>query len=248
MSKMTEYLGAAVGYDSDGLPASTTQFTFGFSPFSMAETERIEDVTQIQSVCQSDSVVDIKIVDDVAMVSFDFSMETNVLAEFAEELEAYMQQRTHVTESLNELMAELSVARRNEDEKLIDELEIKLRSMSIPFLLPTIMPVVFGGTVNIGFTDDPKFVFFSSEHLNQAPSKVTMIFDAKTLFCQDEVGIYTEDTEAEIAAQQEELWYMQETKRLEEEAYQAQYGQGSDMFREETDVQDKRLKGVRIKK
>jgi DICT domain-containing protein len=75
-----------------------------------------------------------------------------------------------------------------------------------------------------------------------------MIFDAKTLFCQDEVAIYTEDTEAEIRAQQEEMWYMQEAKRIEEEAYQAQYGSGiSDPYDDINEQNDKRLKGVRIK-
>jgi hypothetical protein len=74
-----------------------------------------------------------------------------------------------------------------------------------------------------------------------------MIFAAKDLFCQDEVGIYFEDTEEEIRAQQEELWYMQEAKKMEEESYQAQYGSNVDLYDEQDEVVDKRLKGVRIK-
>ena len=248
MSKMTEYLGAAMGYDASGLPAATTQFTFGLSPFSIAETERVEDVTEIKAICQSDAIVDLRIIDDCLKVSFDFSMETNILAEFAEELEIYEQQKTHVTESLNDLMAQRAVAQKNEDEAELESVELQIRAMSVPFLIPTILPVSHGGSVHISFTDDPKFVFFVSDHLNQAPSKVVMIFDVKALFCQDEVGIYTEDTEEEIRAQQEELWYMQEAKKAEEEAYQAQFGASADYYTQEDDYQDdKRLRGVRIK-
>jgi hypothetical protein len=68
------------------------------------------------------------------------------------------------------------------------------------------------------------------------------------VFCQDEIAIYTEDTEAEIRAQQEEMWYMDEARRIEEENYQAQFGSNVSLYdsyaNEDT---DKRLKGVRIK-
>lgn len=248
MSKMTEYLATSVGYDANGLPASTTQFTFGFMPFQIAETENVADVTQITTVCQSDAVVDIKIIDDIAMVTFDFSNETEVLVELAQEMERYNDQKNHVTESLNRLMSELAVAERNEDENAIEELQIQIRSMSIPFMLPTIIPVCFGGTVHVGFMDDPKFVFFTSDQLNQQPYKITMIFDAHEIFCEDEIAIYQEDPEAELRAQQEELWYMEEAKKLEEENYQAQFGfYGNDSYSGVDPETDKRLKGVRIK-
>ena len=244
---MTEYLAAAIGYDSNGLPASTIQFTFGFAPFQIAETEDIADVSQITTICQSDAVVDLKIVDDVAMVSFDFSNETNTLVELIQELDAYKAQRDHVTESLNGLMDRIAVAEMNEDENELEDLQLQLRSLSIPFMLPTILPVCFGGTVHVGFADDPKFVFLTSDQLNQMPFKITMVFDSKSVFCQDEISIYTEDTEAEIRAQQEEMWYAEEAKKIEEEAYRAQYGYGSDLY-DDVDVQDdKRLKGVRFK-
>lgn len=248
MSKLTEYLGSAVGYDSDGLPASTTQFTFGFAPFAVAETENIADVSEITTICQSDAIVDIKIVDDIAMVSFDFSNETQTLAEVAQEFETYTAQKEHVTEALNRLMAELGVAERNEDQDAIDDLYAQIRSMSVPFMMPTIMPVCFGGTVHVGFTDDPKFVLFTSDKLNQEPCTVTMIFDAKAVFCQDEVAIYTEDTDEELLMRQEELWYLEEAKKLEEAEYQAQFGYQNDLYGDDDDNQiDKRLKGVRIK-
>jgi hypothetical protein len=247
MSKMMEYLESAVGFDASGLPASTTQFTFGYTPFQIAETENLADLTTINTVCQCDAVVDIKIIDGVASVSFDFSNETNVFAEFVEELESYSAQKEHVTESLNLLMAELNNAERNEDQDAIDYITAQMRSMSIPFMLPTILPVIHGGEVQVGFTDDPLFVFYTSERLNQMPYKVTMIFDAQALFCQDDVTIYTEDTEAEIRAQQEEMWFMEEARKLEEAEYQAQFGYNADMYDDDDDKTDRRLKGVRFK-
>jgi hypothetical protein len=247
MSKMMEYLGASIGYDSDGLPASTVQFTFGFSPFQIASTENIADVTNISTICQCDAVVDIKIIDDTAMVSFDFSNETPTLVEFVQELEGYTAQRSHVTESLNNILAQIAVAEKNEDQNELESLQGQLRSMSIPFMLPTILPIEYGGSVKVGFADDPKFVFLTSDNLNQMPSKVTMIFDAHDIFCEDEIAIYTEDTEAEIRAQQEELWYMEEAKKLEEEQYQAQFGYGANDYDYDEAPTDKRLKGVRFK-
>lgn len=250
MSKLTDYMADAVGYDQNGLPASSIQFTFGMSPFQVAETESIENVTEITSVCQSEAIVDMKVVDDVAMVTFDFSMEVNVLAELAQELEMYNQQKGHVTESLNNLMAELMLAERNEDEDAMEKIYFQMRSMSIPFMIPTILPVIHGGTVHLGFADDPKFIFFTSDHLNQVPYKVTMIFEAKDLFCQDELGVYFEDTEAEIRAQQEEMFYMDEARKIEEENYQAQFGSNAGLYGDYLDEEqptDKRMKGVRIK-
>lgn len=247
MSKMSEYLASAVGYDANGLPASTSQFTFGFAPFQVAETENIGDVTQISAVCQSDAVVDIKVIDGIAMVSFDFSNEVNVFAEFLSELEAYNQQKDHVTESLNKMMLELAVAERNNDTQSIEDLTTQMRSMSIPFMLPTILPVEHGGTVQVGFSDDPKFVFFTSDAANQPPYKVTMIFDAHDMFCQDEVAIYSEDAEEAIRAEQEEMWYAQEARKAEEEAYQSQFGFYADDGSDEDEVVDKRIKGARFK-
>lgn len=250
MSKMTEYIDAACGYDSSGLPASTTQFTFGFLPFTMAETEKVEDVTSVVAVCTTDAVVDIKIIDEIVKVVFDFSTEVETLAELATELEAYREQKDHVTEAVNRLMDELDLAERNGDVNAADEVYTQLRSLSIPFMLPTIMPVEYGATVHVGFLDDPKFIFFSSEHLNEQPYQVTMIFAVKDLFCEDEIAVYNEmDMEAEIAAQQEEMWYLEEARKAEEEAYQAQYGQYTDMYSSAQSVEDanKKMKGVRVK-
>lgn len=248
MSKIAEYIADAVGYDNDGLPASTTQFTFGMMPFQVAESESLDEVTEISAVCQTDAVVDLKVIDNTVMVSFDFSLETNVLVDFVNELETYKIQKQHVTDSLNTLMDEFEIAQQHESEKELEDVYLKMRTMSIPFMLPTILPVAYGGTVHIGFTDDPKFIFFSSDQLNQNPYKIVMIFESSDLFCEDEEGVYMNDVEAEIRAQQEELWYLQEAKRIEEENYQAQFGSNSDYYTgDAVDVQDKRLKGVRIK-
>ena len=247
MSKITEYIEAAIGYDAEGLPASTVQFTFGMAPFQVAESENIDDVTEITAMCQADPIVDIKIIDNMVKASFDFSMDTNTFAEFAEELELYQQQQEHVTESVNMLMNQLAVAERNENESEIEEIYFQVRKMTVPFLVPTILPVALGGDVHIGFADDPKFIFFTSDQLNQMPHKVTMIFEATDLFCQDEMGIYFEDPEAEMLEQQEELWYMQEAQKMEEEAYQAEFGANASLYGEEEQAVDKRLKGVRFK-
>ena len=250
MSKMTEYIEAACGYDNSGLPASTTQFTFGFVPFAIAETEKVEDVTNIVAVCSSDAVVDIQILDEIVKVTFDFSTEVETLAELAGELEAYNEQKQHVTNSVNQFMDELDLAERTGDVGRAEEIHLQLRSLSIPFMLPTIIPVEHGGTVHVGFLDDPKFVFFTSEHVNEQPYQITMIFDVKDLFCEDELAVYNEiDMEAEIAAQQEEMWYMEEARKAEEEAYQAQYGQYTDMYSSaQSDAEvNKKLKGVRVK-
>lgn len=248
MSKIADYIADAVGYDNEGLPASTTQFTFGMMPFQIAENENLDEVTEISAVCQSDAVVDLQVVDNTVMVSFDFSLETNILTDFFSELETYRIQKQHVTESLNTLMDEFEIAQRNGSETEVENVYFKMRAMSVPFMLPTILPVVHGGSVHIGFINDPKFVFFTSDQLNQNPYKVVMVFEAEDLFCEDEDGVYMNDVEAEIRAQQEELWYLQEAKRIEEENYQAQYGSNSNFYgADEPEVQDKRLKGVRIK-
>jgi hypothetical protein len=115
-------------------------------------------------------------------------------------------------------------------------------------MTPTILPVEYGGAVQVGFMDDPKFVFFSADQLNERPNTMVMIYDASAIFCQDEIAIYTEDTEAEIRAQQEEMFYMDEARRMEEEMYQAQFGANASMYDDSNAGQtDKRLKGVRIK-
>lgn len=249
MSKLTEYLESAVGYDASGLPASSTQFTIGLAPFSMSEGESIDDVTQIIAVCTTDAVVDIEILDNMAKVTFDFSLEPDILAEFLGELENYQAQRHHVTEAMNELMARLHVAEKNNDEDEVDELMANIRATSIPFMLPTIMPVVYGGTVQIGFQDDPKFILYTTEKMNSAAMSITMIFDANDLFCQDEVAVYTNDVEDEIEAQREELWYMEEARKIEEENYRAQWGYDplDDDDDDDDYNSDNRMKGIRIK-
>lgn len=247
MSKLTEYLEAAVGYDSEGLPASSTQFTIGLAPFTMSADENIEDVTKILATCTTDAVVDIDILDNMAKVSFDFSLEPDVLAEFLEELETYLAQREHVTESINELMAKLHVAEKNNDVDYAEELVMNLRSTSVPFMLPTIMPVVYGGSVQIGFQDDPKFILYTTDRMNSQAMSITMIFDANDLFCQDEIAVYTNDVEEELEAQREELWYMEEAKRIEEENYRAQWGYDPMDNDDDDHSNDNRMKGVRIK-
>ena len=61
------------------------------------------------------------------------------------------------------------------------------------------------------------------------------------------LGIYQEDAEEAIRAEQEEMWYLQEAKKAEEEAYQAQFGANSSYYEEEDVTVDKRMKGVRVK-
>ena len=247
MSKLTEYLESAVGYNSEGLPASSTQFTIGLAPFTMSADENIDDVTKIIAACTTDAIVDIDILDNMAKVSFDFSLEPDILAEFLGELETYLAQREHVTESINELMGKLHIADKNNDEEYAEELVMQLRSTSVPFMLPTIMPVIYGGSVQIGFQDDPKFILYTTDRMNTQAMSITMIFDANDLFCQDEVAVYTNDVEDEIEAQREEMWYMEEAKRIEEENYRAQWGYDPMDDADDHDDNDKRMKGIRIK-
>lgn len=247
MSKLTEYLESAVGYNSEGLPASSTQFTIGLAPFTMSADENIDDVTKIIAACTTDAIVDIDILDNMAKVSFDFSLEPDILAEFLGELETYLAQREHVTESINELMGKLHIAEKNNDEEYAEELVMQLRSTSVPFMLPTIMPVIYGGSVQIGFQDDPKFILYTTDRMNTQAMSITMIFDANDLFCQDEVAVYTNDVEDEIEAQREEMWYMEEAKRIEEENYRAQWGYDPMDDADDHDDNDKRMKGIRIK-
>ena len=247
MSKLTEYLESAVGYNSEGLPASSTQFTIGLAPFTMSADENIDDVTKFIAACTTDALVDIDILDNMAKVSFDFSLEPDILAEFLGELETYLAQREHVTESINELMGKLHIAEKNNDEEYAEELVMQLRSTSVPFMLPTIMPVIYGGSVQIGFQDDPKFILYTTDRMNTQAMSITMIFDANDLFCQDEVAVYTNDVEDEIEAQREEMWYMEEAKRIEEENYRAQWGYDPMDDADDHDDNDKRMKGIRIK-
>lgn len=246
MSKLTEYLESAIGYDVEGLPASSTQFTIGLAPFVMSESENINDVTQITAVCTSDAVVDITMLDNLAKVTFDFTLEADVLVEFLEALENYQAQKEHVTNVVNDLMAKLHIAERNGDESAMEELVMQLRSTSIPFMLPTIMPVVYDGSVQISFQDDPKFILYTADKINTQAMSITMIFDANDLFCQDEVAVYTNDFEEELEAQRQELWYMEEARKIEEENYRAQWGYDAMAQDDDTDS-DNRLKGVRIK-
>ena len=248
MSKLSEYLNACDGYDANGLPACNSQIAFGFSPFQVASTENIADVTTLTTVCKTDAVVSIKIIDDIAMVTFDFSNDVQTLTDVIGEIEQYVAQRDHVTETMNEFRAQLELAHRNEDVEKTEEISLQLRSLSIPFMLPTIMPLCYGGSVQVSFSDDPKFTFFTSPKLSQVPYQITMIFDAHSIFAQDEVAIYTSDPEAEIRAQQEEMWYLDEQRRAEEEAYFAQYSQVSDPYADDgKNATNNKLKGVRVK-
>ena len=145
-------------------------------------------------------------------------------------------------------MAKLHVAEKNEDQKTAEELLTQLRTTSIPFMLPTIMPVAYGGSVQIGFQDDPKFILYTTDKMNTSAMTITMIFDANDLFCQDEVAVYTNDIEDEIEAQREELWYADEARKIEEENYRAQWGYDPTTDdNDDDDDNDNRLKGVRIK-
>ncbi len=247
MSKIQEYIAMSCGYDENGLPASLTQFTFGTMPFTMAETERLEDVMTVNKAFQTSALVDIQIVDNVCTVTFDFSMDTQSLVELFEELNFYKQQVEHVSQSITRYQSDLNIALQNEDAGAIEDVSIKLRSMSLPFMLPTIIPAAMGGTVNIGFEADPKFIFFTSDALNQMPTKVAMIFEANQLFAEDEIALYNMDEEEEIRLQQEEMFYMDEARRAEEAAYQAQYGTYNQDYYDGPEVSDGRLKGVRIK-
>ena len=248
MGKITQYIEDACGYDENGLPASSSQTAFGLSPFLKGEAQREEDVTKVTAVCNTDAIVDIQVLDSTVMVKFDFSGEAKTLAEMVEELEEYKEQKQHTTEVLNELTAQIYVAERNGDEQTKKELIEKTAAMSVPFLLPTIIPIVHGGNVKIGFLDDPKFVLFTVDHLNEQPSSITLIYEAKDLFVEDEAGLMTgEDMDQEIADYQEEMWYLQEAKRMEEEAYRNQYGSYSDAYSQNEQTENKRMKGVRVK-
>ena len=143
---------------------------------------------------------------------------------------------------------ELQVALETEDENAVADISTKLRLMSLPFMLPTIIPTQYGGTVNIGFDADPKFVFFSSNALNQMPTKVIMIFDANQLFAEDELAVYNMDEEEEIRMMQEEMFYMDEARKAEEAAFQQEYGLYSqDYYSDDDNQSDGRLRGVRFK-
>ena len=245
---MTEYVDAACGYDDNGLPASITQFTFGMMPFSMSENENVEDIMTISKAFQTAAVVEIQVIDNIAAVSFDFAMDTQSLVDFVNELNFYREQILHVTETVSDYQMQLEVAQRNEDEAAIEEITLKLRALSIPFMLPTIVPSVFGGTVHVGFEADPKYIFYTSDVLNQMPTKVVMIFESSQIFAQDEIAIYSMDAEEEIRMQQEEMFLMDEARRAEEEAYRAQYGGYTQDYYAEEDkyAGDGRMKGVRI--
>ena len=248
MSQLQEYIAAACGYDSRGLPASLTQFTFGTMPFVMSENEKLEDVMTVTKAFQTDALVDIEIVDTICKVTFDFSMDTQSLVEFYEELDFYKQQTAHVANIIMGYNRELSEALQAEDSNAVEDISTKLRLMSLPFMLPTIIPTELGGTVNIGFDADPKFVFFSSEALNQMPTKVVMIFEANQLFAEDDLAVYNMEEEEELRMMQEEMFYMDEARKAEEAAFQQEYGLYSqDYYDEDERPSDGRLKGVRIK-
>lgn len=247
MSLLSEYINACCGYDEQGHPAATTQFTFGMMPFSVSDEDRVEDFTQISTVCQTEAIVDIQIIDSIIKVEFDFSLDTETFVDLVHELDFYKDQLAHVTNTLNGYTQEFERAIDNEDEDAIEEMNIKFRSMSVPFMIPTIVPSEFGGEVHISFYEDPKFVFWSSDKINQLPSKLVLIFDANSLFAEDETGVYDVNEEDEIRLQQEEMYLAAEARKAEEEAYQSQYGYSNDPYAESDDSnKDSRLKGVRL--
>lgn len=243
MSKFTEYLASAIGYAADGYPASIVQFTFGNMPFFRAETETIEKTMQISSIVQSEAIVDLKVVDDLVQVSFDFSADTETFLDFSKELDLYNAQRERAMETLNSMITEYKAFEDDDMNVRKTELYNKIRGTLVPFMLPTILPLCYHGTVHVGFANDPKFVFYTSDEINRHPNKVTMIFAADDLFCQDEFNVYVED-ENEIDDMQEAAYLEEEAKRLEREAYRSQYGYTND---DEEDDVDNKLKGVRFK-
>ena len=243
MSKYIDYLTSAIGYAADGQPAAMVQFTFGNMPFNRAETESIEKVMQISAVVQADAVMDIQIIDDLAKVTFDFIADMESLSDFSKELDLYNAQKEKVMASLNEMITEYKMFGDVEDARK-HELYNKIRGTLVPFMLPTVLPLCHNGTVHIGFANDPKFVFYTSDETNRCPTTVTMIFAASDIFCQDEFNVYEEDEDT-IDEMQEEIYMEEEAKRVEREAYRAQYGYKSDEGEDE-DV-DKRLKGIRFK-
>lgn len=249
MSKMREYIEAACGYDANGLPSSIVQFTFGTSPFITAQEEDIENTVQITKYIQSECIVDIQVIDSIAAVSFDFSLDTEALVELVNELDFYRQQILHVSDTAQNYQDELTLAERNGDEKAVEDVLLKMRALTIPFMQPTIVPAAFGGTVNISFEGDPKFTLYTADQLNQMPYKVIMIFDASEIFAQDEIQVYSYDEEAEILQQQQEMFLMDEARRAEEAAYQAQYGYSNNLYDDGYDDYsgDSRMKGVRFK-
>ena len=246
MGKLMDYVREATGFDSAGVPASTTQFTFGFEPFTMSDEENIGDLVQITAVCEADAIVDVEIIDGIVKIEFDFSNDPQTMDEFVEELKMFTEQTKHVTTSLNQLMAQLQLAQRNNDDESVNDIVTQLRAINTPFLLPTIIPLSYGGEVKICFVENPKYTFFVADDINQRPYKVAFIYAADAIFCEDEGTLYFENEIDDIEAQQQELWYMQEAKKLEEETYRQMYGHDNEMY-DDTQTADRRLKGVRIK-
>ncbi len=189
MSKYAEYLEAAIGYDAYGLPAATTQFTFGTMPFMAQETENIEDVTEITSVCQSDAIVELEIIDDILKLSFDFSNEMQTLNDMYQDIQSYIAGKDHTTKLLNEYRNTLEMAQSNHNIAKMESIMNKIQAIRVPFFLPTIIPVGYSGKATIGFSADPVFVLFESDELDQRPYKLTMIFNVNSLFIQDGDGI-----------------------------------------------------------
>lgn len=247
-SKALEYLSAACGYDSQGLPAAMTQFTFGLMPFSVADNEKIEDLTKITVVCQTEAAFEAKIKDNLLEATWDFSSDSSTFAELFGEIEFHQQQLSHVEDVLGGYMAELDIAQQNNDENAIDDVTSKIRATDIPFLLPTVVPTIYDGDVHIGFENDPKFIYFTGDKLNQYPYKLVMVFDLEDMFVEDEVEISTIDADSDYEAMQEDAYWQEEAKRLEEDAYMAQFGQGNSLYDDDDNYGgDTRLNGVRIK-
>ena len=248
MSLLSDYVQACCGYDDAGHPAAETQFTFGMSPFAVSDGENVEDFTEITAAAQTDAIVNIEIVDNIAKVEFDFALDIDTFVELIDELDFYKDQLAHVNDTLAGYEAMFNRAVDEDDEEALEDVDIKFRSTSVPFMIPTIVPNAFAGDVHVSFSEDPKFFFLTSDKPNQMPTKLVMIFDAHALFAEDESAIYDFDAEEEIRMQQEEMYLAEEARKAEEAAYQSQYGFSNDPYEDDDDDDnDPRLKGVRIK-
>lgn len=190
MSKMDNYITTGTGLTASGTPASMIQFVFGEAPFMPPETADLEDVVDVHAICHSEAIADIRFMDDVAMVSFDFTQEPGILNNLFSKLEDYKHKKDQIQEHLQKLVFQYDMAIENADDEEAATLQEALETIKVPFVAVYLFPVQYDNTVQISFDDDPKFVFYTSNQLDQNPSRVTMIYDAHDVYCQDESAVY----------------------------------------------------------
>ena len=231
MATLLAILDRAIGYGTDGQPLSITQFTFGSNPLVYAQGEALEEVVKLTEAFQADVPVNLEIMDEVAVLSFDFVSNLDQMRELYDILMDHKAQYDHVNHVVHTITEEMQEANAQGDARRLEEGTIKLRAVEVPFMYPTIIPKQDGGTVYITFSNFPRFIYTVAEGVDNYPTKIVLVYqldDIEYSLNNEPMEGLDEDMDEVMDAMDavgpdyDEMAMMQEMKKYEEEQYFAQ--------------------------